>query len=72
MDPSNGCFLVVESGAGRMWWLFCIHLRFGGYLLLFAFQALLATMEHEERAWDSGDEMDESSVFGPGQWIYDI
>jgi hypothetical protein len=72
VDLSNGVFLVVEGGAGRMWWLFYVHLRFGGYLLLFAFQALHSTMEHEERAWDLGDEMDESSIFGPVQQRYDI
>jgi hypothetical protein len=72
VDPSNGCFLVVERGANRWWWLFYIHLRFGGYFLLFAFQSDDGTMVREERALDMDDDSEEPSVFGRVPIIYDI
>lgn len=72
VDPANGCFLVVERGASHWWWLFYLRLRFGGCILLFAFQAVAGTVVREERTLDTDSDSDESSVFGRVPIVYDI
>ena len=73
VDPSSDNFLVVERGDDHWWWLFYIRLRFGGFLLLFAIQAVAVTVVHEGRALEmSDDDSDESSVFGQVPIVFDI
>jgi hypothetical protein len=72
LNVTSDCFVVVERGAGYIWWLFYFQLRGGGSLLLFAFRARISDVVHEVRDWSSDESSDEPGHPYASPRVYDI